>query len=57
MKQKKIKIYINNNVVEAEVKDDYHFLGGKRITYKLPNGVTTTTSMDLVKLVENEKVS
>lgn len=57
MKQKKIKIYVNNDVVDAEVKNDYHYLGGKKVTYKLPNGVVGITSMNLVKLVEDEKVN
>lgn len=57
MKQKKIKIYVNNNVVDAEVKNDLHYLGGKKVIFKLPNGVVGHTSINLVKIVENEKVN
>ena len=57
MKQKKIKIYVNNNVVDAEVKNDLHYLGGRKVIFKLPNGVVGHTSINLVKIVENEKVN
>ncbi len=57
MKQNKIKIKINGKTVDAVVNEDYHFLGGKKVTYKLPNGVVGTTSINLVKLVESEKVN
>jgi hypothetical protein len=57
MKNNKIKIKIDGKTVEATIKDDYHFLGGKKVTYKLPNGVVGTTSINLVKLVEDEEVN
>lgn len=57
MKNNKIKIKIDGKTVEATIKDDYHFLGGKKVTYTLPNGVVGTTSINLVKLVENEEVN
>jgi hypothetical protein len=56
MKQKKIKIKIDGKIIEGTVKDEYHFLGGKKVTYKLPNGVVGNTSINLVKLVESEEV-
>jgi hypothetical protein len=57
MKNNKIKIKIDGKTVDATIKDDYHFLGGKKVTYKLPNGVVGTTSINLVKLVEDEEVN
>jgi hypothetical protein len=57
MKQKKIKIKVNGKIVEGTIKDDYHFLGGKKVTYVMENGVTGTTSSQLIKIVENEDVN
>jgi hypothetical protein len=51
---KKIKIKVGGKIVEGTVKDDYHFLGGKKVVYVMENGVTGTTSSQLVKLAENE---
>lgn len=56
MKDTKIKILVDNKVYDAEVKEDLHFLGGKKVEYKLPNGTTCITSENLIKKVENEKV-
>lgn len=53
MENMKIKITIDNKVVLAEVKEDLHYLGGKKVVYKLDNGVTGYTSYNLVKIVEN----
>jgi hypothetical protein len=57
MKNNKIKIKIDGKTVDATIKDEYHFLGGKKVNYILPNGVVGITSINLVKLVENEEVN
>jgi hypothetical protein len=57
MNNNKIKIKIDGKTVDAIIKDDYHFLGGKKVKYTLPNGVVGITSINLVKLVEDEKVN
>ena len=57
MKDTKIKILVDNMVLEAEIKEDLHFLGGRNVEYKLPNGTTCIVSENLVKKVENEEVS
>jgi hypothetical protein len=57
MNDKKIKIKIDGKTVDAIIKDDYHFLGGKKVKYTLPNGVVAVTSINLVKLVEDEEVN
>lgn len=57
MENMKIKITIDSKVVLAEVKEDLHYLGGKKVVYVLPNGVTGHTSLSLTKIVEDEKVN
>lgn len=57
MKNKKIKILVNEKVIDATIKDDFHYLGGKKVVYVLPNGVTGHTSLLLTKIVEDEKVN
>ena len=57
MKNKKIKILVNEKVIDATIKDDFHYLGGKKVVYVLPNGVTGHTSLSLTKIVEDEKVN
>lgn len=57
MKNKKIKILVSGQTVEATIKNDIHFLGGKTVVYVLPNGVTGHTSLSLTKIVEDEKVN
>lgn len=54
---KKIKIKVGGKIVEGTVKDDYHFLGGKKVVYVMENGITGTTSSQLIKIVENEEVN
>jgi hypothetical protein len=53
MKNIKIKITIDDKIVSAEVKEDLHYLGGKKVVYELDNGVTGHTSYNLVKIVED----
>jgi hypothetical protein len=55
MKNKKIKILINNKIVDARIEEDFHFLGGKKVVYVLPNKVTGMTSTNLIKIFENSK--
>ena len=57
MKNNKIKIKIDGKTVDAIIKDEYHFLGGKKVKYTLPNGVVGLTSTNLIKLVEDEEVN
>ena len=46
------KIEIDGKVITAKVQDDFHYLGGKKVVYVLPNNVTGSTSIDLVKIVK-----
>lgn len=55
MKNKKIKILVNNQIVDATIKEDFHYLGGKKVEFVLNNGVTGITSANLVKIIEDEK--
>jgi hypothetical protein len=56
MKNTKIKILIENKILDAEIKQDLHFLGGKKVVYKLPNGTTGVVSEKYIKIVKNEEV-
>lgn len=55
MKNKKIKILVSEQVVDATIKNEFHYLGGKKVVYVLPNGVTGHTSLSLTKIIEDEK--
>lgn len=55
MEIKKIKIIVDGKTVDAVVTNDFHYLGGKKVVYDLPNGTKVMTSSKLVKLFENEK--
>lgn len=57
MKNEKIKILVFGQTVEATIKNDFHYLGGKKVVYVLPNGVTGYTSLSITKIVEDEKVN
>jgi len=57
MKKNKIKILVDDCVVDATIVDDLHYLGGKKVVYLLPNQITGITSANLIKIVEDEKVS
>jgi hypothetical protein len=57
MEDKKIKIKIDGKTIDAIIKDDHHFLGGKKVKYTLPNGGVAVTSINLVKLVKDEEVN
>jgi hypothetical protein len=57
MKNKKIKILVSKQIVDATIKNDFHYLGGRKVEYVLPNGVTGYTSSQLIKIVEDEKVN
>jgi len=54
---KKIKIKVDGKTVEGIIKDDYHFLGGKKVVYVMENGVTGTTSSQFVKLVKDKDLN
>lgn len=56
MKKKNIKILINNEIVSATIKEDFHYVGGKKVEYVLSNNTTGITSTDLIKIIEDEKV-
>lgn len=55
MEVKRIKIIVDGKTVDAVVTNDFHYLGGKKVVYDLPNGTKVMTSSKLVKLFENEK--
>lgn len=57
MKKKKIKILVDGKIVSAKIENDFHYLGGKKVVYLLPNNVTGNTSLELTKIVEDEKVN
>jgi len=57
MKNTKIKILVENEIIDAELKEDLHFLGGKKVKYKLPNGTTCIVSENFIKILENEEIN
>jgi hypothetical protein len=57
MKKKKIKILVDGKIASAKIENDFHYLGGKKVVYVLPNNVTGNTSLELTKIVEDEKVN
>lgn len=49
-----IKILVDEQVIDAVVEKDEHFLGGHKVIYENQDGVSSIISIDLVNIVSDE---
>ena len=49
-----VKILVNGKIIEANIHEDDHFLGGKKAIYKNENKTTSIVSINLVNIVNDE---
>ena len=48
-----VKIQYRDQIHDAEIHEDNHFFGGKKVIFKSQGGTTYYLSIHLVKIIEN----
>ena len=52
MNSKKVKILIDDKVLDAILEKDEHFLGGEKVIYEIDENIKGIISKKLVKIIE-----